>query len=201
MGRPGGLFMTGASDASAAIAIDSDWMFVGDDENETIRIYSRKRSGAPIAGFTMTPYLGLTDFEGEIPREVDIEGAYRIGNRIYWIGAHSNANLAEGRTNRARIFVTDISGTGSNSVLVYVGRYEHLKSDLVDWDLNNGHGKGAGFYNLAYSTQDGVNPKTPWGFNIEGITPAPNNPAAAYIGLRLRLYRQQTEFIPLLFLF
>ncbi|HON07796.1 MAG TPA: hypothetical protein PLW02_06830, partial [Verrucomicrobiota bacterium] len=41
-----------------------------------------------------------------------------------------------------------------------------------------------GFYNLAYSTQDGVDPKTPWGFNIEGIAPAPNNPAAAYIGLR-----------------
>ncbi|HON07776.1 MAG TPA: hypothetical protein PLW02_06730, partial [Verrucomicrobiota bacterium] len=92
MGRAGGFFMTGASDASAAIAIDDDWMFVGDDENETIRIYPRKRSGAPIAGFNMTPYLGLTDFEDERPREVDIEGAYRIGNRIYWIGAHSNAN-------------------------------------------------------------------------------------------------------------
>lgn len=184
MGRSGGLFLTGASDASAAIAIDDDWMFVGDDENETIRVYSRKRSGAPIAGFTMTPYLGLTDFEGEIPREVDIEGAYKIGNKIYWIGAHSNANLAEERTNRARIFVTEVSGSESNSVLTYVGRYDYLKSDLVDWDLNNGHGKGAGFYNLSYSTQDGVNPKTPWGFNIEGIAPAPDNPAAAYIGLR-----------------
>jgi len=184
MGRPGGYFLTGASDASAAIAIDSDWMFVGDDENEVIRIYPRKRSGPPIAEFDMTPYLGLTDFEGERPREVDIEAAYRIGNRIYWVGAHSNSNIGEGRTNRARIFVTDIIGSGTNCSLVYVGRYDYLKTDLVNWDNNNGHGKGAGYYNLAYSAQDEINPKTPWGFNIEGVAPVPDNPQAAFIALR-----------------
>lgn len=184
MGRPGGYFLTGVSDASAAIAIDENWMFVGDDENEVIRIYPRNRSGPPIAEFNMTPYLGLSDFEGEKPREVDIEAAYRIGNRIYWVGAHSNSNIGEGRTNRSRIFVTDIIGSGTNSVLVYVGRYDYLKEDLVNWDLNNGHGKGAGYYNLAYSAQDGIDPKTPWGFNIEGVAPAPDNPQAAFIAFR-----------------
>lgn len=184
MGRPGGYFLTGVSDASAAIAIDDDWMFVGDDENEVIRIYPRNRSGSPIAEFDMTPNLGLTDWEGEKPREADIEAAYRIGNRIYWIGAHSNSNIGEGRTNRSRIFVTDIVGSGTNSALAYVGRYDYLKEDLVNWDINNGHGKGAGYYNLAYSTQDGIDPKTPWGFNIEGLAPAPDNPQAAYIALR-----------------
>lgn len=185
IGRPGGIFLTDASDASAAITIDEDWMFVGDDEGETIRIYPRKMSGAPIAGFYMTPYLGLTDFEGERPREVDIEAAFRIGNRIYWVGSHSNANLAEGRTNRARIFITEINGAGTNSTLTYIGRYDYLKADLVNWDINNVHRKGSNYYNLAYSTQDGVDPKTPWGFNIEGAAPAPMyGPAAAFIGLR-----------------
>ncbi|MGC9034950.1 MAG: DUF3616 domain-containing protein [Verrucomicrobiia bacterium] len=203
MGRSGGIFLTGASDASAAIAINDEWMFVGDDENETIRLYPRKWSGAPVAEFNMTPYLGLTDFEGERPREVDIEGAFRIRNKIYWIGSHSNANLAEGRTNRARIFVTEIIGEGTNSTLTYIGRYDYLKADLVNWDLNNGHGKGSGYYDLAYSTQDGVNPKTPWGFNIEGIAPAPMyGPAAAFVGFRAPIVpptnRVHTLIIPVL---
>lgn len=184
MGRPNGIFLTGASDGSAAVALDDEWMLVGDDENETIRLYPRNRSGAPVASFNMTPYLGLIDFEGEQPREVDIEEAMRVGNKIYWIGAHSNANLAEGRTNRSRIFVTAISGSGSNTVLSYVGRYDHLKYDLVNWDASNGHGKGANYYGLAYSTQDGVNPKAPYGFNIEGLAIAPQGPPAAYVGLR-----------------
>jgi hypothetical protein len=59
--------------------------------------------------------------------EVNIEGATRVGNRFFWTGAHSNSNLAEGRTNRARVFATDLVGAGTSSQLIFVGYYEFLK--------------------------------------------------------------------------
>jgi uncharacterized protein DUF3616 len=184
MGRPGGIFHIGAADASAAIPIDNNLMWVGDDENQIIRIYNRNASGLPIATFNMTPFLGLTDIEAGRPREVDIEGATRVGNRIFWIGAHSHANIAEGRTNRSRVFASDISGSGAASTLTYVGRYDFLKLDLVNWDISNGHGKGANYYGLDASTAEGVDPKTPMGFNIEGLCMAPGSSTVAYIALR-----------------
>jgi hypothetical protein len=184
MGRPGGVFHIGTADASAAMPIDSSLMWVGDDENQIIRIYNRNASGLPIAAFNMTPFLGLTDIEGGRPREVDIEAATRVGNRIFWIGAHSHANIAEGRTNRSRLFATDTAGSGAASTLSYVGRYDYLKLDLVNWDVSNGHGKGANYYGLAESTSEGVDPKTPMGFNIEGLCMAPGSSTVGYIALR-----------------
>ena len=184
MGRPGGVFHTGTADASAAMPIDAELMWVGDDENQIIRIYRRNLSGAPLAEFNMTPLLGLTDIEDGRPREVDIEAATRVGNRIFWLGAHSHANIAEARTNRSRLFGTDISGSGAASTLTYVGRYDYLKLDLVSWDVNNGHGKGANYYGLAASTTEGVDPKTPEGFNLEGLAMAPGSSTTAYIGVR-----------------
>jgi hypothetical protein len=184
MGRAGGVFHTATADASAAIPIDNELMWVGDDENQIIRMYRRNVSGLPIAQFNMTPFLGLTDIENNRPREVDIEGATRVGNRIFWIGAHSHANIAEGRTNRSRLFATDISGSGAASTLTYAGRYDYLKLDLVTWDENNLHGKGANYYGIAGSTAEGVDPKTPGGFNIEGLCMAPGSSTTAYIALR-----------------
>jgi hypothetical protein len=187
MGRPGGVFHIGAADASAAIPIDSSLMWVGDDENQVIRMYNRNGSGLPVATFNMTPFLELTDIEAGRPREVDIEAATRVGNRIFWLGAHSHANRAEGRTNRSRLFATDISGSGASSTLSYAGRYDYLKLDLVNWDLSNGHGKGANYYNFNFATTEGVDPKKPFGFNIEGLCMAPNSSTIAYIALRAPL--------------
>ena len=186
-------YHTFASDASTAIPIDSNYMFVGDDENQIIRIYHRKQTGGPMAEFDITPHLGLTDLENGRPREVDVEGSTRVGNRIYWIGAHSHANIAEARTNRSRIFTTDVSGSGLASTLAYVGRYDYLKLDLVNWDNNNGHGKGAYYYGLVDSTAEGVDPKAPdgSGFNIEALAIGPSN--AGYIGFRAPLVPAATR--------
>ena len=180
-------YHTFASDASTAIPIDSDYMFVGDDENQIIRIYHRKQSGDPLVEFDITPHLELTDIENGRPREVDVEGSTRVGNRIYWIGAHSHANIAEARTNRSRIFTTDVSGNGLASTLTYAGRYDYLKLDLVNWDASNGHGKGAHYYGFAASTAEGVDPKSPdgSGFNIEALAIGPSG--AGYIGFRAPL--------------
>ncbi len=181
MGRSGGIWLTGTSDASTAISITPELMFVGDNENNVVRLYDRYRSGAPSREFDWQVDLGLSPQEHG---EVNIEASTRSGNRIYFCGAHSNSNLSESRTNRNRIFAVDLSGSGLNTGLTYVGRYDHLKEDLLNWDSTNGHGKGTNYYGLAASAADAVNPKTPEGFNIEGLSMAPGSASAAWLGFR-----------------
>ncbi len=190
MGRPGGIFPTGMSDASSALALDADTMLVGDDESQTIRLYRRDRSGGPLLGFDLNPFLHLTDlYDDGRPREVDIEGSTRVGNRIYWMGAHSHARNSESRTNRGRIFATDLSGSGTNITLDFIGHYNFLKLDLIAWDASNQHGKGADYYGLAASGAEGIDPKAPdgSGFNLEGLCMAPGSSTTAYLGFRAPL--------------
>lgn len=171
-------FHTGASDASTAIAIDANYMFVGNDEDQTIRLYDRNDSGLPLTSFDFTSSLGLQGSS-----EVDIEASTRISNTIYWLGSHANNSSAEDRPNRERIFATDISGTGNNATLSFQGYYRFLEDDLIAWDNNNGHGLGAGFLGLAASAAEGVQPEGTNGFNIEGLTIAPNG-TRAYVSFR-----------------
>ena len=185
MGRPGGAFHIGASDGSTALAIDSNFMIVGDDENQVLRVYDRHASGYPLRTFDFNPFLALTDYYNNgLPKEVDIEASTRVGNRLYFMGSHSHGSMGEVTTNRSRIFTVDLTGTGTNISLNYVGRYEHLKEDLVNWDVNNGHGKGANYYGFAAGTQPGVDAKATNGFNIEGLTMIAASTNAAYIGFR-----------------
>jgi hypothetical protein len=168
--REGGRFHTGASDASAAMAIDARYMLVGDDENQVLRLYSRSNSGPAVVPYDLNPFLGLVDFYDDgTPREIDIEGSTRVGDRIYWIGSHSHNRDADIRTNRARVFATDVSGLGTNTTLTMAGRYDYLKVDLMNWDAANGHGKGSNYYGLVASGDPGADPKAldGSGFNIE----------------------------------
>jgi len=176
---------TGKADASTAIAIDADYMLVADDEDQTIRLYDRDQSGLPLNSFDFTLNLGLTDISGGIPREVDIEASAQNGNRIYWLASHSNSSSGANRPNRSRLFATDIAGTGAAATLSYVGRYDGLKTDLINWDSTNGHGLGANFFGLAASAAVGVIPETPdgSGWNIEGLVFAPDN-TTAYVAFR-----------------
>ncbi|MBF2063463.1 MAG: DUF11 domain-containing protein [Calothrix sp. C42_A2020_038] len=171
-------FHTGASDASTAIAIDANYMFVADDEDQKIRLYDRNNSGLPIASFDFTSFLGLTDISGGVPREVDIEASTKVGNRIYWLGSLSNATNGNSRPNRSRIFATDISGSGAATTLTYVGRYDNLRADLIAWGDANG-------YNFTASAASGNIPEDPEldGFNVEGLTIAPNG-TTAYVAFR-----------------
>lgn len=165
---------TGASDASAAVA-SGDHMLVADDEGQLLRLYPRGNSGLPGDGFDFTTALALTDIDGGAPREVDIEGAARSGDLIYWTGSHSNKkDNGAARPNRQRVFSTRMSGSGDTTSLSYVARYDHLRSDLVAWDQGNGHGLGANALGLAASAAIGVWPERDDGFNIEGLAIAPD---------------------------
>ncbi|MFD2569251.1 putative Ig domain-containing protein [Spirosoma soli] len=176
-------FHTGVSDASTAILVDNNYMFVADDENQVLRLYNRQNSGLPVSGFDFTSSLGLTDISGGTPREVDIEASIRRNNRIFWLGSISNADGGNLRPNRDRIFATDVTGNGAASTLSYVGRYDFLREDIINWDVNNGHGKGANYYGLQASAADGIGAKQSSAFNLEGAEFAPDD-IAVYLGFR-----------------
>lgn len=178
-------FLTGVSDASTAQAIDADYVFVADDENQGLRLYNRSNSGLPSAVFDMNSNLGLTDISGGVPREVDIESSTRSGNRIYWLGSHSNSSNGSSRPNRYRLFATDISGSGTGSTLSYAGRYDNLRADLLSWDASNGHGLGADYLGLTAAATIGLIPESSNldGFNIEGLVFAPDG-TTGYVAFR-----------------
>ncbi|MCC5641830.1 putative Ig domain-containing protein [Nostoc sp. CHAB 5824] len=177
-------FLTGTSDASTAIPVSGTFFLEADDENQVLRLYDYSKSGLPVTGFDFTNSLGLTQTDGSgVLREVDIEASTKVGNRIFWLGSQSNSDDGKSRPNRDRVFATDITGTGASTTLSYGGRYNFLKEDIINWDVNNGHGKGANFYGLAASAATDVASKQTNGYNIEGLEIAPNN-TTAYIAFR-----------------
>jgi hypothetical protein len=191
-------FYTFASDASASFPLSANYMLVGDDEDQVIRLYDRTASGAPLKVFDMTRALGLTDRKicANTLKEVDIEGATSMIinpgaiQRIFWIGALANEDDGDDAPSRNRLFATDVVGTDINSYnLAYAGRYDFLRQDLLAWDLRNdrvacgGTPIPANYYGFATSAADGKNPKSIDGFNIEGLAMAPDG-VTAYIGFR-----------------
>jgi predicted extracellular nuclease len=195
-------FHTGASDASTALAITPDEMLVADDEDQTIRLYSRNASGAPLRAFDFTSVLGLTDLSGGVPREIDIESSTRDGNRIYWVASQGNGSEGQIRVNRYRVFATDLANPGPTADLAYVGRYDHLRADLIAWDDANGHGLGAGYLGFALGSAAGTPPEVSngTGFNLEGLTIAPDG-TTAYLAFRAPLvpisHRAHALIVPL----
>ena len=165
---------------SATVALDADTMIVADDETNALRVYARNKSGLPLNGFDFSGQLALPDADNP---EIDIEGSTRIGDRLFWTGSYSNSKNFHVRPNRHRVFATDLAGSGINASLSYVGRYDWLLEDMVAWDQANGHGLGANALGLAASSAEGVDSKTPAGFNIEGLGMAPDN-TTAYFGFR-----------------
>ncbi len=190
------VFLTGASDASATVAVDAQHMFVADDETNVLRLYRRDRSGLPLAGFDFSSSLNLTDLENP---ELDIEGSARAGDRVFWTGSFSNSKSFHVRPNRHRVFATDVAGSGASATLSYAGRYDWLLEDMVAWDQGNGHGLGANYLGFADSSADGVDPKAKDGFNVEGLAIAPDG-TTGYLAFRApqlpTTARQQALIVP-----
>ena len=190
MGRPGGHWHLGASDGSTAFAVDDKFMFIGDDEAQTLRLYRRDRSGLPIAQFDLNRYLALTDLHRNgKPKEIDIEASLRVGARVYWLGSQSHDYAGQSAVNRGRIFATDLVGSGANTRLVFAGRYDYLTQDLIRWDTANEHGRGRNCFGLAASLAPGVLSKAESGegFAIEGLCASPDDPQAALVAFRAPL--------------
>ncbi|MEM8508392.1 MAG: ExeM/NucH family extracellular endonuclease [Bacteroidota bacterium] len=114
-------FHTGAADGSTAIPT-GDYMWVGDDEDQTLRLYDCNHSGLPLTEIDFNSDLGSSN-------EIDIEGSFQSGNTLYWIGSTATID-------RSVLFSTTISGSGANATLSFGNQYRNLREEL----LNGGFG-------------------------------------------------------------
>jgi len=168
-------------------------MFVANNENEVLGLFSRHPADschAAVWSLNVRPFLNPT---GSSDSSADLESAVRLndanGPRIYWLGSLGNNKSGSLRPNRNRIFATQITGNGGGSPpysLTYVGRYDHLREDIIAWDVNNVHGLGANYFGLSASAHSGVTPQQVDGFNVEGLTLAPDG-HTAYVSFRAPL--------------
>lgn len=180
------LYFTGSSNASAAVPIDDDWMLVGDDESNVIRVYPKHYPSPPVREIFVQPnrknqpplYLPDARRSGEL-RELDMEDGFKLHNRAYWMCSHSNNGVGKIRPNRHRLFVTDIHGTGASVELRIIGYYDGLRRDLTAWGDHWG-------YDFTAATKKGQTSKAINGFNIEGFCLAPDG-LTAFIGFRAPL--------------
>lgn len=168
-------YLTGSSDASAAVDVGGGYAVVADDESNTLRLYDRSASGAPVRSWDFSSALGVS-------KEIDIEGAARVGDTIYWTGSLGNNKDGAYKADRDTVFTTTVTGSGAATRLTLGGSYKKLRDGLVAWDHANGDRFG-----FAAATADGQAPKQIDGFNVEGLEFAPGSTSTAYIGFRAPL--------------
>ncbi|MER7751964.1 hypothetical protein [Kitasatospora sp. NPDC097643] len=168
-------YLTGSSDASAAVDVGGGFIVVGDDESNTLRLYDRNTSGAPVRTWDFSAALGVS-------KEIDIEAAARVGNTIYWTGSLGNNKDGVVKPDRHTLFTTTVTGSGATTQLTLAGSYTGLRDDLIAWDVANGDR-----YGFAAGAADGQAPKQIDGFNVEGLEFAPGSTTTAYVGFRAPL--------------
>lgn len=176
----------GASDASAAIGLDAEHFVMADDENNTLRVYRLDTPSEPVRQFNLDSVLSVDD---RWP-EADIEGAARIGDRIYWITSHGRNTDGKERPNRYALFATDIAVDAEGALtLKPVGRpYRGLAEDFAHHPamqfLRLGNVIRLG-ESLTKKEQAALAPKEK-GLNIEGLAAGPDG--SLLIGLRNPVY-------------
>jgi len=148
---------SGAYDGSAGVSIDATLFACGSDEDNLIRIY-------PYSGGRPVEVLDLSIFLRVDPHspETDLEGAARIGDRIYWITSHGRNKKGKDSPSRRRFFATDVRPSSQTPRIAPIGRpYFDLLEDLVSDNRLRGFGLDRA------STHA---PKQPGGLNIEALT-------------------------------
>lgn len=99
----------GCCDASAAAALNDQVLAVASDEENVLRLYRRDADGPPIATWA-APWMSGT---GSGRSEMDLEGAARLGDMVYWIGSHSRNSDGKLRPARHVLFATRVVGGGA----------------------------------------------------------------------------------------
>jgi hypothetical protein len=177
----------GLADASAAVFLDDAHFALADDESNEIRIYKVGTSERPAS----LSVMGHLPVEAKSP-ETDIEGAARVGDRVYWITSHGRNKDGKPRPNRYALFATRVKADEtSGPTLIPEGRVcRTLAHQMAAFEspvqtaLKEATQLGA---DLSKKDQKKLAPKEK-GLNIEGLCPYPAN-RSLLIGLRNPLFR------------
>ena len=154
----------GVCEASAGSYIDSDHFLVASDETNVLRLYKRG-SSVPVRTVDLQ---GFTGFD-----KSDLEGAAKIGDRVYWISSHSFTRTGKDQQKRRLFFAT--------------------KTTLVDGTFRT-EGVGKAIANL----RDGLASAAqvaPQDLNVEGLAATPDG--GLLVGLRGPLRDANAIVIPM----
>lgn len=170
----------GPCDASAAVALDARHFVVGNDENSTLVTY-RLGEATRVASTDIATFLGSSR-----KSEADIEGAARVGDRIYWISSHSRNSRGQEQLTRHRLFATSVVAGAVPGVDPTGAVYRDLLADLVaapslsPWKL-------AQASTLAAEAEGGL--------NIEGLAATPQG--GLLVGFRNPLHEGRALVVPI----
>jgi len=165
-------YHTGSSDASAVVALDSNTMLVGDDEMNQLFIYDSKHSGLPENNYNYEAYVSLDEGSKHDKTEVDVEAcarSFKHPSVVYWTGSMSNGGKHfDVKRNRSTLFATYIKGAGKELSINCSSAYHRLRKYLINWGDQYG-------YHFSAAAESGQKPKQVGGFNVEGISFAPDS--------------------------
>ncbi|PTT87482.1 DUF3616 domain-containing protein, partial [Pelomonas sp. HMWF004] len=153
----------GLCDASAAVALDARHFIVADDEHNRLTVY-RRGEARRVGEVALDRFL-------KADKEADLEGAARLGGRIYWIASHARNSAGQLRPDRQRFFATEVS----DKTVAPVGQpYTTLLADLV---------AAPALAPLKLTQAASRAAEAEGGFNIEGLAAGPDG-ESLLIGLR-----------------
>lgn len=167
----------GACDGSAAVALDRDRFAVADDDSNVLSVY-RTGQEAAILELNLDQFLEAPKKKKPGPdgkpvfKEADIEGAARIGDRIYWIGSHGRDSDGNAEPGRSRLFATRIVSQPDGPRLepIKPGAYTALRENMFDDPKLKPLKLSKAF---ASGKKKGPAPEAKNGFNIEGLAATP----------------------------
>jgi hypothetical protein len=172
----------GICNASAGIDLGSGFFIVADDDINTLVIYQYEKP-AYVDKVDLGDYLRSDDGK---TKEADLEGAARIGDRIYWIASHGRNGDGEVRPTRHRLFATRIVASGANPTVrpldakPYSGLLEALAPNQRFEEL---------------TSASKIAPEASGGLNIEGL--ADTQDRGLLIGFRNPLSKGNGEALVL----
>ena len=151
----------GMANASAVAALGGAWFAVSSDESNVLRIYRSDRDGEAAGLLNLAPHA---DVHGKAS-EIDIEGAARVRDRVYWIGSHGRNKEGKARPSRERLLATRIVGEGDGVRLEAVGvPCRRMLADVL---------ADARYAGLGLAEASRLAPEK-GGINIEGLAAGPD---------------------------
>jgi hypothetical protein len=161
----------GICDASGVVDLEHGRFAVADDELNLLLVYEAHGTGNAIYQTEISRFLDVVKEKKKKKlqqrkqikvKEVDIEGATRVGDTVYWIASHGRKASGKVATERMRFFATSIVGAADRIELLPKGiPYDGLLQDLLE---------DPRYARLGLVAAAEKAPKTPGGLSIEAIT-------------------------------
>lgn len=186
------VIFTGMCDASGAVALSDALFAVADDEDNVLRIYDARHGGAAVATSDALADMAVDlasagkQKRTKKERELDIEGATRLGDLALWITSHGRSSSGKERPERLVLFGTTAPASATR-IERFGAPYVHLLDDL-------GADPRFSAFRLAEAAERA--PKDPGGLNIEGLTQRPDG--TVFIGFRNPVPGGKALLVPLL---